>query len=405
VIQFSGGVGTNYLTPGTPLVLAGGGQYQFVGGSSYLELTNDIIAGLVMQGGTLELGADFQGGAITNLALAGMTLTNTLPVEGTFNMTNGVLYGNFTVAGGAVLNENNVSLSGAVTVANGGVFTAGGVQINPAGSVTVSSGGEFDVGPGTLAFFGPLTNSGTMNMTNYGINLYNDGTTNYQGGLVNAGGEINLYGSAGISGIYTHNYFINEGGLTKSLNTGAATINVADFTNSGAITAETGTLHLNLVTLQSAGSLNVGLNSAGNYGQIAISGNAALTGVFGVHLNNGFIPVAGASYTVFTYGSLAGNFSGFNLPANVVDLRPVYGSTALTLVFQPIISLSGTNLVFNANGTPGNQSVLLSSTNLTAPLADWVPVVTNTFDVNGHYSFTNNVGAGKPSEFFIFESP
>ncbi len=123
---------------------------------------------------------------------------------------------------------------------------------------------------------------------------------------------------------------------------------------------------------------------------------------FSAQANNGFIPAVGDSFTVLTYGSLLGNFSGFNLPALPVAFQPVLSSTALTLVVQPLISLlQGTNLVFNANGTPGSQSVLLSTTNLALPLANWIPVATNTFDLTAYFSFTNNMLLDEPQEFFI----
>src|SRR5205807_766192 len=119
-IQVGGGTAATPLTAGTPLVLAGGGQYQFTSG--WLLLPTDVIAGLVLQNGILELGPGFQGGAITNLTLNGITLTNAFPVTGAFNVTNSTVYGDFTVANGGVLNAYAASFSGAVTVANGGVI-------------------------------------------------------------------------------------------------------------------------------------------------------------------------------------------------------------------------------------------------------------------------------------------
>jgi fibronectin-binding autotransporter adhesin len=392
VIQFAGGASTNFLTSGTPLSLAGGGQCQFTSG--WLELPANIIPGVALMGGTLELGADFQGGAITNLTVSGMTLTNTLAVTGTFTATNGtIIYGNCTVENGGVL--------------------IGGFNID--GSLTVAEGGVLDL-PGALDLNGPLTNSGTINMTNGYIQIENDGV-NYYGGLVNeAGGQINLYvssypyGGYSVYGYGGYDYFINDGALT--LYTGTATIDMLDdFTNSGTISAEAGMLQLNLVTLQAAGSLNVGLNSANDSGQIGVSGNTALNGAFGVHLNNGFVPVAGDSYTVLTYTSLSGSFSRFswpamfNQPAATLACRPIFGDTALTVSVHPLIWLPGTNVVLNANSTPGSQVVLLSSTDLAIPVANWTPVGTNTIDVTGYFSFTNNMEADKPSEFFFFKSP
>ncbi len=65
--------GISFFTPGTPLALAGSGQYQFISGD-LMYLTN-TLPNLALQGTILDLGSGFQGGAITNLALDGNLLT------------------------------------------------------------------------------------------------------------------------------------------------------------------------------------------------------------------------------------------------------------------------------------------------------------------------------------------
>jgi len=75
-IQF-GATANPGTSPGAGLTLGGSGQYQFVSG--LLTLTNNPIPNLAMTGGMVALGPAFQGGAITNLTLNGITLTNTLP--------------------------------------------------------------------------------------------------------------------------------------------------------------------------------------------------------------------------------------------------------------------------------------------------------------------------------------
>jgi PKD repeat protein len=57
-----------------------------------------------------------------------------------------------------------------------------------------------------------------------------------------------------------------------------------------------------------------------------------------------------------------------------------------------------------ANCPPGAQYRILTSTNVALPLADWTPVLTNTFTSSGTFSFTNpatTTGAG----FFRLISP
>ena len=55
-------------------------------------------------------------------------------------------------------------------------------------------------------------------------------------------------------------------------------------------------------------------------------------------------------------------------------------------------------------GNPaGTQYRILTSTNLTLPVASWTPVVTNVFLSDGSYSFTNSTA--QKAAFFRLVSP
>ena len=491
-IQLGGGTAATPLVPGTPLVLGGSGQYQFISG--YIYVPANVPANLSLQGGLLALGAGFQGGAITNLALAGITLSNSfstpLSITGTFTAMNsgnsGTLnnslygwagfygngiYGNFSVAGDGVLNASNVVMYGTVTVTNGGVLNVnssytypppgemylygniyverGGV-LNASGGYTylygnlgVANGGEFNGGasvygvttvanggvlnPAQIQLYGPLTNSGTINLTNSFVSILNDGTTNEQGGLINEpDGVINLFGGGGyVSGGGSpvgYDYFINQGRIVKSAGTGLMELNADFATNSGTITAQTGQIRMaGHWTLLPAGSLNVGLYSSTNYGNFYFAvlnpqigfeaGNAGLNGAFNATLNNGYVPTNGTTFNVLTYGSFTGSFSSLGLPA-ADSWQSNYNSTNFTLLVgspKPqfgTFNLAGTNLIFNGlGGSPGSNYVVLASTNLALPLANWSALTTNTFDGSGQFHYTNHVSPAKPRQFFIFKFP
>ena len=490
-IQLGGGTIVAPLVPGTPLVLGGSGQYQFISG--YLFLAANVPANLSLQGGQLTLGASFQGGAITNLALDGITLTNqfpaTLPITGTFTVMNsgnsGTLnnslygwagfygngiYGNYSVAGSGVLNVSNAFMYGTVTVTNGGVLNASNPEHEPVGetcfygniyverggvlnasgyynyfygnltianggmlngtasmygSVVVASGGALN--PVQIELYGPLTNSGTINLTNAYVSILNDGTTNEQGGLINeAGGVINLFTGYGYvnGGGYPvgYDYFINQGRIVKSAGTGSMELEADFATNSGTITAQTGQIMMaGQWTLLSSGSLNVGLDSATNYGSFYFevynpqsgyhAGNAGLNGAFNATLNNGYVPTNGTTFNVLTYGSFTGSFSSLGLPADV-SWQSNYGSTNFSLVAGArlpqfgTVNLLGTNFIFTGTGGPsGSNYVVLASTNLTLPLTNWLPLTTNIFDGSGQFHYTNHVSPVKPRQFFIFKLP
>jgi len=140
---------------GTPLVLAGSGQCQFVSGK--LTLTTDVIPGLVIAGGNLVLGPAFQGGSITNLSLSGINFTNNLPVTGAFAMTNGTLVTSRILTNSGVLSLTNfgvllldgVTVYGGLNVAAGGLLSCGDSTLLGA-QVTIQSGGQ-------LLLWGPTT--------------------------------------------------------------------------------------------------------------------------------------------------------------------------------------------------------------------------------------------------------
>jgi fibronectin-binding autotransporter adhesin len=493
-IQLGGGTIGAPLVPGTPLVLGGGGQYQFICG--YLYLAANVIPNLSLQGGVLELGTGFQGGAITNLMLDGIMLTNqlstALPIKGTFTVLNSGasgslnsspypygwegfygngVYGNYTVADGGVLTVSNTVIYGTVTVTNGGVLNAsspstypppgetylygniyverggvlnasgpytylygnlmianGGVLNGSAvmyGSVVVASGGALN--PVQIELYGPLTNSGTINLTNAAVGILNDGTTNEHGGLINeAGGVINLFtGYGDVSGggyPVGYDYFINQGRIVKSAGTGSMRLEADFATNSGTITAQTGQIMmLGQWTLLPAGSLNVGLSGATNYGNFYFAiynpqsgyhaGNAGLNGAFNATLNTGYVPTNGTTFNVLSYGSFTGSFSSLGLPS-AVSWQSNYGSTNFSLVAGSelpqfgIVNLLGTNFIFTGmGGSSGSNYVVLASTNLTLPLTNWLPLATNIFDGSGQFRYTNPISPAKPRQFFIFKLP
>jgi hypothetical protein len=454
-IQFGGGTTNNPLVAGTPLVLGGSGQYQFIAG--YLYLAAKTIPNLSLQGGLLELGAGFEGGAITNLTLAGIAYSNQSPsalsITGTFTIINSGnsgglnsslwagyygngVYANYSVAGGGVLNITNSVIYGTVTVGNGGVFNDAG-QVN--GAVTVGNGGVFNaagelygavtVASGgvlnpfsILSLYAPLNNSGTIILTNNSqIELFNYGTTNYAGGLINqAGGLIEFLGNGDIGGSGGDDYVVNNGQIIDdSAGTGYTVIDTDNATNSGTITVQKGQLFLvSPWTLLPGGSLNVVLNSATNYGNIffashsgPVGASAVLAGAFNATLNHGYVPTNGTTFNVLTYGSVTGSFSSLGLPA-AVAWESNYGSTNFSLVAGNelpqfgIVNQLGTNLVFNGiGGSPGSNYVILASTNLTLPLTGWQPLTTNTFNGSGQFYYTNKINPAKPRQFFSFKLP
>ncbi len=101
-------------------------------------------------------------------------------------------------------------------------------------------------------------------------------------------------------------------------------------------------------------------------------------------------------------------FSSGAAPSPQVNLFQVRDITA-TLVPAPTITgfaVSGPTLTIMATNGPANAAfVLLESANATLPLAQWTPVLTNSFDGNGAINLsTNVVNPSNPRAFYILRT-
>ena len=71
----------------------------------------------------------------------------------------------------------------------------------------------------------------------------------------------------------------------------------------------------------------------------------------------------------------------------------------------PTLALSGTNLLFAANGWANTTNYLLASTDLTLPITQWTCVGTNVSDLAGAAFFTNAIPPGVPQQFYRLGVP
>ena len=110
--------------------------------------------GLGLYGNGVSGNYTVAGGDVLNMSNAvmygGVAVTN----GGVFESGTGTIYGAVTVANGGVFNSSS-TLYGNLTVANGGLFN-GSAFMYGAGWVMVASGGVMNLGD--LFLFGPLTN-------------------------------------------------------------------------------------------------------------------------------------------------------------------------------------------------------------------------------------------------------
>jgi PKD repeat protein len=110
------------------------------------------------------------------------------------------------------------------------------------------------------------------------------------------------------------------------------------------------------------------------------------------------------------YG-IAGPFSPALTVQNSLGLRLSVPGPAIS-VYQPLAlagpRLSGTNLTLSgSDGVSGLAYTVLTSTNVTLPLSQWTPLVTNTWNTNGPFSLTltNALNPPLPRQFYLVGTP
>ena len=94
--------------------------------------------------------------------------------------------------------------------------------------------------------------------------------------------------------------------------------------------------------------------------------------------------------------------------ANIDELT-VLGTPLAPPVVMPTVSnvaLGAGGLIMSGHGgMPFITYQVLSSTNLTTPLAGWTRLATNYFDGSGNFTCTNTVITGQPQQFFRLQVP
>ena len=289
-------------------------------------------ASVITNAGTYAVTLDI-GSVIGNLTLGGRIGQQTLSTGGT----------NLAVNGAGVVNTNGVlGLAGGVLTGSGltvyGQMNWTGGRIATGSILTVATNGLLTVSgsSGNLDFSGILTNAGTIQLVSAGIRLidasrYGGGIgelVNLPGGLVDVQSDVTIdyyndgsgSGSPGI---------VNQGRLRKS--GGSLSYINAPLHNTGMLDAQTGIMNLTANYSLTGGTLNFGINSLTNYGQISLGGSpATLDGSLSANLNNGYVPGTGSSFAVVNYSSQAGAFTNFNLPFPAA-WQTNYGASSFTL--------------------------------------------------------------------------
>jgi autotransporter-associated beta strand protein len=116
---------------------------------------------------------------------------------------------------------------------------------------------------------------------------------------------------------------------------------------------------------------------------------------------------AGDAFNLFDATTVNGTFTSFQLPALVGlawDTSKVAVDGTISLVALPQFtgySISGSTLTLSGAGGKSNGTYyLLASTNVAAPVTNWVRLQTNLFDGSGNFSTAVTVSPATPKQFF-----
>ena len=81
---------------------------------------------------------------------------------------------------------------------------------------------------------------------------------------------------------------------------------------------------------------------------------------------------------------------------NLIVTQPSFGS---------IQAVGGGLVVSGTGGTPNAPYYVLGTTNLLSPAGGWTRLLTNQFDANGNFIFTNAFNTGAAQQYYRLQLP
>ncbi len=206
---------------------------------------------------------------------------------------------------------------------------------------------------------------------------------------------------AGIGGI-TGSLVVSPGATLSPSGTNT-TIGITTGANStGAIAASSA------VTLN--GTTVLKLNGSGVNDEVQAGAGITYGGTLSLVNISGSPLAVGNSFQIFSGSSYSGSFSSITPATPGPGL--VWGTSQLNIGVLNVdaapsitsVAESSGNLIFNGtNGTSSGTFHVLTTTNLTTPLTNWVILSTNSFNANGTFSVTNAINPGVTQQFYLIE--
>jgi hypothetical protein len=382
------------------------------------------------------------GGPYTNIAL---WVTNNSYTD--TNLSNGTTYYYVVTAvnpGDESSNSTQIVVVNKTTPVLETAPTASPITYGQTLSASILSGGVVTNSSGTVVFgsFAFTTNSlvlgaGTASQS---VTFTPTDTTDYNMVSLNVSVTVNPL-AVTLTGIRAYD------GTTNAV---AAILSVADALVGDNVTVASGTGGLSAATvgtnsITSAGNLVLGGLAAGNYTLTGASGSVIITQAessvilassgnpsaysasvtFSATVTGADIPTGTVEFltnnalfdTETLSNGMAASISTATLPVGTNTISGIYsgdgnylgGTNNLSQVVKAPqfsgISVGGNGLVMSGSwGTPDGTYDVLVTTNVFLPLNQWTPLLTNQFDINGNFNFTNIPDPGVPQQFYILQA-
>ena len=310
------------------------------------------------------------------------------------------------------------------------------------GTVTFSGLVHVAIGDSTVTLTNVISGTGGFYWDNYNNVLAFAANNTYTGpSIIGNGRTLALTGNGGISQSSLI-FFGGSDGTSVRLDASGrtdGTLTLASGQTLAGVGAITGNLNVSPGAVLSPAGTNTTIQSTNLIGLVSASGNVTLGGTTVIKLNgsgtsdtvqaggaiqfggalnlaniSGVALAAGDSFHIFSAASYSGSFTGGIVPATpgpglVWDTTQLGAGTinVVTGTSRPVLSgatISGGNFIFSgSNGPAGSNYVVLTATNITTPLINWTPVLTNAFDINGAFHVTNPIAPAAGKGFFLLK--
>jgi autotransporter-associated beta strand protein len=383
---------TAFQNPGTVFMVCTNCQMDFYDGgyNGSIHLLAGAVANLWSSPGA------FNGASIVldgGSSWAGQYQTNDEPINSAVTL-NGVVH--FTLTNHNLIYTNLIS-------------GAGGFVLDQSDHALVFSAADTYTGPTVIGSSGntpevTLTGNGSMAQSSLIFFGGNDPTVTHMDVSGRSDQTLTLAGGQTLAGIGTisGNLMVSTGAILSPAGTNT-TIGITTGSNPVGELAVSDNITLDGTTI-------IKLNGTTN-DMIAATGNMIYGGALNLVNISGSPLVAGNSFQIFSAQTYSGSFAGITpltpgtgLTWNTNQLNSGKISVVTSSVSNPTIistKIIGGNLIFNGiGGAAKGTYYVLTTTNLTTPLADWTLVATNLFDASGNFIATNTIDSNSTQQFY-----